>query len=55
MKSRTVGAEPSRRNAFGQETLSRELTWHKDAGLAGDVNCTVTKAPVLTPATSTLK
>ena len=55
-KSCAVAAVPSSLNAFGQESLSCELTRHGDDGLAvGEVTCTVTKAPGLTPETDTPK
>ena len=55
MKSRIGCGVPSIRNAFGQESLSRELTRHGDEGVvAGDVIFTVTKTPGFTPATVTL-
>ena len=56
MKSPIGCGDPSIRNAFGQESLSRELTRQADDGLAdGDVVFTVTKAPGFTPETVTLK
>ena len=56
MKSRTVDAGPSSRNALGHESLSRELTRHGDAAVgAGNVSFIVTKSPGLTPETATPK
>src|SRR5438094_7251759 len=56
MKSCAVGAESTSRNAFGQESLSRELTRHDDDALRdGAVSFTATNTPGLTPETSTPK
>ena len=54
MRSWTVTGEPSSRNAFGHESLSRELAWHSDDALPPAV-FKVMKAPGFTPATFATK
>ena len=54
MKSLAVSPVPSSGNAFGHESLSRELTWHNDDAVPPIV-FNVTKAPGFTPATFTPK
>ena len=56
MKSRAVALEPTRGSAFGQKSLSAELTRHGEGPVAaGDVTRTVTKSPGVTPVTAALK
>ena len=56
MKSCAVGVASVSKNAFGQESLSRELTRHGEAVVVvGEVMLTDTKAPGLTPETDTPK
>ena len=55
-KSRAVAVEPVSARAFGQKSLSPELTRHGDGPVAdGAVTSTVTKSPGVTPVTAALK
>src|SRR5437016_1130698 len=56
IKSCTLTGEPSSGNAFGHESLSRELTTHAETAVTvGVTTLTDTKSPGLMPATETPK
>ncbi len=55
-KSRAVAVEPVSASAFGQKSLSPELTRQAEAAVVeGEVTRTVTKSPGVTPETAAPK